>query len=204
VESVPLESVPADTRQAVLVGDWKGDDGAWTALLRRVARGDTAVFLSPSAFKRGDDPVGRLPLANKGGLTAFSDWLYHKECVAKKHPLFEGLAPKGVMDWDYYGPIITNLFFEGQDTPDDTAAAAFAVCHSSRPDGFAAGVMLGTYAFGEGTILLNTFNVLDNLDRHPAADRLLLNMVAQAAQTAGQPSAHLPQDFDATLKAVGY
>lgn len=204
VESVPLESVPADTRQAVLVGDWKGDDGAWTALLRRVARGDTAVFLSPAAFKRGDDPVGRLPLANKGGLTAFSDWLYHKECVAKKHPLFEGLAPKGVMDWDYYGPVITNLFFEGQDAPDDTAAAAFAVCHSSRPDGFAAGVMLGAYTFGEGTILLNTFNVLDNLDRHPAADRLLLNMISRAAQTARQPSAPLPQDFDATLKAVGY
>ncbi len=204
VEPVPLEAVPEDTRQAVLVGDWKGDDGAWKALLRRVARGDTAVFLSPAAFRKGDDPVGRLPLAKKGVLTAFSDWLYHKECVAKKHPLFEGLAPKGVMDWDYYGPVITNLFFEGQDAPDDTAAAAFAVCHSSRPDGFAAGVMLGAYAFGEGSLLLNTFNVLDNLDRHPAADRLLLNMIGQAARTAGQPAAPLPQEFDATLKALGY
>jgi hypothetical protein len=52
------------------------------------------------------------------------------------------------MDWDFYGPVISNRFFEGQDTPEDTAAAAFAICHSSRPDGYAAGLMLGAYRFG--------------------------------------------------------
>ena len=74
------------------------------------------------------------------------------------------------MDWDYYGPLISSRFFEGQDTPEDVAAAAFAVCHSSRPDGYAAGTMLGVYRFGAGRIVLNTFNMLDNVDKHPAAD----------------------------------
>jgi hypothetical protein len=136
-----------------------------------------AVFLKPGVFKKGDDALGWLPLTNKGRLTGFSDWLYHKECVAKKHDFFAGLKAPGVMDWDYYGPIITSQFFEGQDTPDSIAAAAFAVCHSSRPDGYAAGVMLGAYRIGAGAIVLNTFNILDNLGKHPAADKLLLNMI---------------------------
>ena len=108
------------------------------------------------------------------------------------------------MDWDYYGPLISNRFFEGQDTPEDVAAAAFAVCHSSRPDGYAAGVMLGAYAFGAGKIVLNTFNLLEQVDKHPAADRLLLNLVAYAAKTVKTTPAPLPADFDATLKELGY
>jgi hypothetical protein len=140
------------------------------------------VFLNTGAFAQGDDETALLPLKNKGRLTHFSDWLYHKECVVKKHAIFTGLQAPGIMDWDYYGPLISNLFFEGQDTPDDTAAAAFAVCHSSRPDGYAAGVMLGAYKVGAGRIVLNTFNILDNVDKHPAADRLLLNLIDYAGK----------------------
>lgn len=108
------------------------------------------------------------------------------------------------MDWDYYGPIITNKFFEGGDIPEDMAAAAFAVCHSSRPDGFAAGVMLGAYSFGAGKIIVNTFNILDNIDRHPAADRMLLNMIEYALTSVELPSAVLPVDFASTLTTIGY
>jgi len=124
--------------------------------------------------------------------------------VAKKHPSFDGLLPQGVMDWDYYGPILTNRFFEGQDTPDEVAAAAFAICHSSRPDGFASGVMLGVYPFGAGKIVVNTLRVLDNVDKHPAADRMLLNLIAYASITTLQPVSPLPADFDAVLAGVGY
>ena len=154
--------------------------GVTGSLMQRINQGSTAVFLNPGAFKDGDNETALLPLKNKGHLTHFSDWLYHKECVAKRHPLFAGLQKPGIMDWDYYGPVISNLFFEGQDTPDDTAAAAFAVCHSSRPDGYAAGTMLSAYKVGEGRIVLNTFNILDNVDKHPAADRLLLNLLEYA------------------------
>ena len=170
----------AENSRVILAGDVSPDQRK--QVLERVNQGSTAVFLNPGAFKDGDDETAQLPLKNKGRLTHFSDWLYHKECVAKKHALFQGMQAPGVMDWDYYGPVISNLFFEGQDTPDDTAAAAFAVCHSSRPDGYAAGVMLGTYKVGAGRIVLNTFNILDNVDRHPAADRLLLNLVDYAGK----------------------
>ena len=165
----------AEGGRVILVGEVKQEQRE--SLMQRINQGATAVFFNPGAFKEGDDETAMLPMMNKGRLTHFSDWLYHKECVAKKHAIFSGLQAPGIMDWDYYGPLISSLFFEGQDTPDDTAAAAFAVCHSSRPDGYAAGVMLGAYKVGAGRIVLNTFNILDNVDRHPAADRLLLNLI---------------------------
>ncbi|MDD4869019.1 MAG: glycoside hydrolase family 2 TIM barrel-domain containing protein [Kiritimatiellae bacterium] len=203
----PLESKQVVARQVILVGDWNDANvqpKIRKDLLQRVARGSVAVFLKPGAFKKGSDIVGWLPLKNKGRLTSFHDWLYHKECVAKKHPFFNGLQPAGIMDWDYYGPLITRQFFEGQDTAEDIAATAFVICHNSRPDGYAAGTMLGVYRFGSGKIILNTFNILDNVDKHPAADRLLMNMINYAAQEIDKPLANLPTDFDKQLKAIGY
>jgi hypothetical protein len=202
----PLEKAAAGARQIILVGNAAPalTPAVRIDLLRRVVQGSTAVFLDPGVFQKGDDPVGWLPLRNKGRLTRFSDWLYHKECVAKRHSLFAGLAPAGIMDWDYYGPLISNLFFEGQDTPEDVAAAAFAVCHSSRPDGYAAGVMLGAYPLGAGKLLLNTFNILDQVDKHPAADRLLLNLMAYAAESTQGPPAPLRDDFETVIKELGY
>jgi hypothetical protein len=195
------------TRQVILIGDWNDANAPPEMrkdLLERVARGSVAVFLKPDAFRKGKDALGWLPLKNKGRLTYFHDWLYHKECVAKKHPFFDGLLPPGVMDWDYYGPVISSRFFEAQDGLDDLAAAAFAICHSSPPDGYAAGAMLGVCRFGAGKIILNTFNVLDNVDKHPAADRLLANLIACAACQATEPLSPRPANLDDTLKELGY
>ena len=47
-------------------------------------------------------------------------------------------------------------------------------------------------------------DVLENLDHHPAADRLLLNLVRYARQGTEAPLAELPADFGATLRAIGY
>ncbi len=207
ISAVPLDKAPAAACRVILVGNAPEPSVTPTQraeVLRRVAQGSVAVFLDPGVFRKGNDAVGWLPLKNKGHLTSFSDWLYHKECVARQHALFAGLAPQGIMDWDYYGPLISSRFFEGQDTPEDVAAAAFAVCHSSRPDGYAAGVMLGTYPLGAGKIVLNTFNLVANLDKHPAADRLVLNLVAYAAKAVKPAPAPLPADFEATLKELGY
>ncbi len=207
VSVAPLGAEPAAIRQIILIGDWTESNvnpETRKDLLERVARGSVAVFLKPGAFRKGGDALGWLPLKNKGRLTDFPDWLYHKECVAKKHPFFDGLQPPGIMDWDYYGPLISRQFFEGQDTPEEVAAAAFAVCHSSRPDGYAAGTMLSVCRVGAGKLILNTFNLLDNVDKHPAADRLLLNLVRYAAGATSEPLAGLPADFDATLKEMGY
>jgi hypothetical protein len=50
--------------------------------------------------------------------------------VSKAHPVFAGLQTQGIMDRDYYGPVIPYEIFDEQETPDDVMAAAFAVGYS--------------------------------------------------------------------------
>jgi hypothetical protein len=206
VTGEPFRGAAPGHREVILVGDpaeANGDRGAWKELARRMARGSTVLFLSPDAFKRDKDTVAWLPLAQKGRCYKFSDWLYHKECVAKEHPIFEGLQGRGILDWYFYGPVIPHHLFEGQETPAEVIAAAFAAGYST-PGGYASGVLLGVYRFGEGRFVVNTFPLLDQVGRHPAADRLLLNLVKYAAESGDGPLLELPGDFEEHLKRVGY
>jgi hypothetical protein len=193
-------------REIILVGDLSKTAGTpedWKELARRMARGSVVVFLSQQAFQREKDAVAWLPLAQKGRCYRFNDWLYHKECVAKVHPVFEGLQGGGILDWYYYGPVIPHYLFDGQDLPAEVIAAAFAAGYPIK-GGYASGILLGRYGFGEGHFILNTFPILDQLDHHPAADRLLLNLVKHAGSFAEKPLAGLPADFDVRLRAIGY
>jgi hypothetical protein len=197
-------------REVILVGDFSDTAGGlatddWEELARRMAQGSTVVFLAPSALQRDNDPVGWLPLpaGHKGRAYEFNDWLYHKECVARAHPVFAGLAGPGILDWDYYGPLISRTIFDGQDTPDETMAAAFALGYPC-PGGYASGLVMAAYRFGAGRFVLNTLKILENLGAHPAADRLLVNLIAYAAAETATPPAALPVNFSNTLAAVGY
>ncbi len=206
VSCVEFGEAAPSRREVILVGNLSkaGADGnAWKDLARRMARGSAVVFLSPMAFQRQKDKVGWLPLAKKGRCYKFSDWLYHKECVAKAHPIFDGLQGKGILDWHYYGPMIPHHLFDKQETPDEVVAAAFAAGYSI-PGGYASGILLASYRFGAGRFWLNTFPVLENLDVHPAADRMVLNLIDDASKFVEEPIAALPSNFDEQLKEIGY
>ena len=206
IECQPFAGTETEHNNVILIGELSTPAEQldhWIELAQRMARGSTVIFLSPLAFKRGDDPLGWLPLAQKGRCYAFHDWLYHKECVSKTHPIFASLQPQGIMDWDYYGPVIPHEIFEGQTTPDEVVAAAFAVGYSC-PGGYASGVLLGAYRFGAGRFFLNTLHVLEHIDMHPAADRLLLNLIGAAATTSSTAPTALPQDFATQLDQIGY
>jgi hypothetical protein len=150
-------------------------------LFARVAAGVTVVFLNHKALGNADSPTGYLPFTNKGTCYAFTDWLYHKECVAKRHPVFAGLSKApGILDWDFYGPVIPHEIYEGLDTPDETIAASFVTAHHRCPGGYGCGLLLAAYRRGAGQIILSTLHLVENLDTHPAADRLLLNLVRYA------------------------
>lgn len=201
---------PAAT-EAILVGDPSAAGFGlreWSVLMGKAARGCKVVFLSPAAFKRSDNPIGWIPLANKGRCHPFLDWVYHKECVAKPHPVFDGLQGKGVMDWAYYDQVIPQYLFMGLDTPDDTAAVAFATGYQdgSLGDlfryGYASGVLFAGYRFGNGWFYLNTFPLLENLDTNPTADRMLINIIRYAQKDLDKPLAALPGDFDALLSKI--
>jgi len=154
----------------------------WKVLGERLRQGARLIFLSPQLFLRHQAAMDWLPLRNKGRCNAFHDWLYHKECVANRHPVFDGLLGPGIMDWDYYGPVIPHEVFEGQDTPDETIAAAFATGYHRYPRGYGSSLLVALYRSGKGALILNTLGIVEQLDTHPAADRLLANLVRYAQQ----------------------
>jgi hypothetical protein len=177
----PLTSdIVSDSSAVVLVGkpaDVETNTKLWKSLTARMTGGASVVFLSAQVFQNGKAAMNWLPLKQKGTCRSFNDWLYHKECVAKRHPVFDGLQGPGVMDWDYYGPVIPHEIFEGQETPSETIAAAFATGNSQYPRGYGSSLLIASYNSGKGRFILSTPYVLENLDTHPAADRLLLNLV---------------------------
>ncbi|HEX4487846.1 MAG TPA: glycoside hydrolase family 2 TIM barrel-domain containing protein [Terriglobales bacterium] len=203
--TAPMGSAAPTNREVILVGDVSANatNAQWKALAEHMATGSTVIFLSPKTFKREKEGGAKLPLAKKGKVFEFNDWLYHKECVAKPHAVFEGLQARGLLDWYYYGPVLPRYVFEGQDTPAEVMAASFATGYST-PGGYACGILLGSYKFGAGQFVVNSFEILDNIDKHPVADRLLLNLINISAAGLKAPIAPLPSDFQSRLKEIGY
>jgi hypothetical protein len=202
----PFRSGGSGHGEVLLVGDVSASPAPaseWRALAELMATGSTVVFLSQNAFKREKEEAAWLPLAKKGRIPNFNDWLYHKECVAKPHPIFEGLQGKGMLDWYYYGPMWPHHIFDGQDTPAEVIAASFAAGYSTA-GGYASGVLLGSYKFGAGQFIVNSFPIIEYVDKHPVADRMLLNLVNYAATFTSNPTVALEPDFQTHLKEIGY
>jgi len=216
VSTSPFHYEGSGNRELILVGDVSLSQTAnffeweiierpsqWKTLAERMATGSTVIFLSHHAFNADKEAAARLPLAKKGRIYQFWDWLYHKECVAKQHPVFEGLQSGGLLDWYYYGPMIPSYVFDGQDTPAEVIAATFAAGYST-PGGYASGVLLGSYQFGAGQFFVNSFPILENIDNHPVADRLLLNLIQHCGRGVTEPAVALPQNFTSQLREIGY
>lgn len=167
----------------------------WRDLARRIARGATVVFLSPEVFARDESPLFWLPLENKGAPTSIRGWLYLKDEWAKNHPIFDGLPAGGLLDYNFYRELISDALFAGQDAPDEAVAGAIKASQD-----YDSGLMLAVYQLGAGRIILNTMHVLENLGSHPAAERLLRNLLRYAASTrdAAAP-VELPPNFEETL-----
>lgn len=184
VTCVPFEAAGNSSANTILIGDMASietPDDQWDALWQRVSQGAIAVVLVPESLKHGEATLGRLPMSDRLTFTRFHDWLYHKECVTKAHPVFDGLPANRIMDWDFYGQVVPNSLVLDQGQPEEVAAAAFAVGYTC-PGGYTSGLLVSTYSLGRGKVILSTLRLLENLDANPAADRLLLNLIAYADQ----------------------
>jgi hypothetical protein len=190
------------TREVILAASKPAAPGgspAFADLAWRIARGSTVVFLSPEVFAKGDQPTAWLPLVRKGTASPIRGWLYLKDEWAKRHPIFEGLPAGGLMDYTYYREIIPDLVWNGQDPPAEAVAGAIKASQD-----YASGLTVAVYNLGAGRFILNTLQIRQNLGSHPAAERLLRNMLRYAAQNADKAPADLPADFAAQLKAMGF
>ena len=111
--------------------------------------------------------------------------------IAKPHPLTAGLQTK-IMTPDYYGDILADTkFFREISAPGEAVAVAIR-CSDCPPFQLKAGVMLGVYDHHVGKLTLNSLQLVGMLG-HPAADRLLLNMVAHARAGAAPPADRPPK-----------
>lgn len=200
IKTRPYAPGPAGKREVVLVGAAApGGAAAFRDLAQRVAQGSTAVFLSPQVFRKGDNPVGWLPLAPKGGLAAMRSWVYLKDEWAKPHPIFDGLPTGGLLDLTYYRELVPDLVWSGQAPPDEAVAGAI-----NASQAYSSGLLVAVYRLGEGRFVLNTLLVRENLGRHPAAERLLRNMLRFAARDLAKAPAALPAGFERQLEVFGY
>lgn len=175
----PFTSTAPTQHEVILVSRTPpapGDAAVWHELAQRIAGGATAVFLAPEVFAKGNEPLGWLPWQNRGTFTSIQGWLYLKDEWAKQHPIFDGLPAGGLMDYTFYREIIPDTLLVGPDAPDEAVAGAIKASQD-----YASGLMVAVYHFGAGRLVLNTLRIRDNLGQHPAAERLLRNMLRYAA-----------------------
>ena len=152
-----------------------------------------------TVFSNGKEPNHWLALGSRGDQNGDRDWLYHKDVIAKPHAITAGLQTK-IMTPDYYGELLADTKFFRNVTPPDSTVAVGIRCVMDAGE-CSAGVMLGTWRHHAGRFTLNSLNLLGNLG-HPAADRLLLNLLAHARATAA-PLQALPGGYEAELDGLG-
>lgn len=184
-----------DKREIILVGGidgMSGDLAEWQDLVQRISRGSAAIFLTPNALKRGSDPLGWLPLEKKGSLTRIQGSAFGRDDFVKDHPIFNDLPRgRGLLDLTFYRDLIPPYIFDGQDMPEELVAGAFAIGYGDVPDhppgGYYSGMHIAVYTLGAGRFIINSLLILENLRKHPAADRLFLNFMRYAARYTNKP-----------------
>jgi len=201
IKSRPFTTNKPSAREVILVGSKPPTQAgpAFVALVEHLARGSTAIFLAPEVFGKDGNNVGWLPLARKGSLTSIHGWLYLKDEWAKPHAIFEGLPAGGLMDYTYYREIIPDALWMNQEPLGEAVAGAIKASQD-----YSAGLMISIHPFGAGRFILNTLRIREHLGTHPAAERLLRNLLRHASRDLAQPTVDLPADFEAQLQSIGY
>jgi hypothetical protein len=171
-------------------------------LVRRIAGGASAVFLSEKVFADGLFATRWLPLKQKGIVTKSRSWLYGRDEWVKDHPVFAGLQNGGLMDLPFYRELLEgeHPVLTGIEKPETAIAGAFQTSSFDTQLGiYHHGLIVAEYPLGAGRILLNTLRVAGNLGPVPQAERLLRNMLNHMSRSLAQPVAALPANFEPQL-----
>ncbi len=184
----PRQGKKAAEPRTILVGDIPAapeNEAIWDALRLELEAGAHVIALSANPFRpdfaqpgdAGETEPGKHPWHDLLQARFTHDWLYHREWVGKRHPLFAGLQSGGILDWEYWGEVVGHNWFAMPRNSCEVIAAGFALTYCSPPDGYDSGLLIGRQRVGQGTLLFNSLAILEHLGRHPAADRLLLNLL---------------------------
>ena len=165
-------SVQGEVILAVGTPPVPGGSAVFDDLKKRIDAGAKVVFLCPEVFADGDNRTAYVPLKKKGNLTSVWSWLYLTDHWSRKHRFFDGLPTGGLMDYTYYAELIPHMMFMGQDVPDTAIGGGIKASQD-----YASGLFLSEYRSGKGSFVLNSLNLRAQLGTHPAAERLLRNML---------------------------
>ncbi|MBR5868637.1 MAG: hypothetical protein IKZ21_04265, partial [Clostridia bacterium] len=132
-------------------------------------------FINPLAFYGKEDCMNALSMPE----IKFSEqwnWLYHKESVMANKAIFKGLG-FGLMNQKIFGHVITKYSFETEITPADPVCPAFYTGYHGFEGSYGLVYNMLGIRCGEGFLYLNAFDIENNLNKNPAADKLLYNIV---------------------------
>ena len=206
-------------RQLILITGKAQDSITMLSIVRQMAGGSVALFLSPSTLKSGENTTRWLPLANKGVIESMDAvaGYYRADRWAKSHPIFDGMPSGGMINYKYFRNIISqnalsqeySIRGKGPHTFDEANSSLTypleTVCGATRiSHTYCSGIHIGIWNFGQGQFIVNTLLIGENLGKDPAADRLFCNMLNFASQGMNKPMTKLPENFDQQLIEIGY
>ncbi len=214
---------PTQTAREVIVVSGKPATtdaaAAFRELARRVARGSTALFLTPETLVEETYPrnpenlvqeiftgkprtIRWVPLESRTRLQLChtQNWYFRADPWAKEHAVFSGLPSGGILDYTFYRDIISATVFRGLDQP--VEAISGAIQTSGGPDDYESDLTVAAYKFGAGRVILNSLKIRENLGIAPPAERLIRNFLNYAAQGIEQPLVDLPAGFDEYLRKL--
>ena len=171
VRARALEDFGQDLPCMLLVGNLEGEDVPEKA--KKMAESGVNVIFADMGFFANRpsclaEIAGDAATVKKAGGT-----IYHHDHICISHPIFDGIAGAGVLEFDKFRQVYPAQYFASVEKPSRTACAAIRVDGSFTMPGLA----IGEYAVGEGRLVLNSFRILENVGTHPYADMLLLNFV---------------------------
>jgi hypothetical protein len=197
----PFSAVEPARRQVILAAAKPPSPGgpeAFRELVGHITRGSTVIFLSPEVFAHANKAEALVPLVNKGTLVSPWNWLYHADQWAKPHPIFAGL-PTGIMDYTFYRELIPDRVWTGLEAPTQAVAGS-----NNTSIDYSSGLLLSVHTLGSGRFILTTLPIRQNLGTHPAAERLLRNLLLFASQECDKPPSPLPANFNQLLGKMGF
>ena len=103
------------------------------------------------------------------------NWLYHLDNYISNKTVFDGLAGVGLLDMDLFRAVYPDHYFTDTAVPSKTYCASFGSGLFAK-DNCIAALTLGEYELGCGSVLVNTFKLLENVGKDPVADRILYNL----------------------------
>lgn len=173
IKPLPFDRAGNSAKQIILVTNGESASDDW---LDRVSSGSIAILLDPT----------RMPARLKGRIEDSGPRYWGRDDIVKPHPIFNNLPSRCLMDLYFYRDLIAASSIIDFDKNADNIVPTFAV---GKPggQGYWAGSNLLIYNFGSGKVIVSTLRILPNLGKNPAADRILLNMVAFASKRLSEP-----------------